>query len=225
MGSYWALLEEAPHLFSEPKDAAFSVMTDLTSIRMAEEAAAAELRAVGSPAAWATVGVMFEDQYFLLLRDAVRFPDGSLGTYIRITSRNPDSAGVAILPLLEEKVVLVRHYRHATQSWHLEIPRGFPSVGMTSEEQARAEIAEEIGGEITTLRDLGIVHPDTGISSGRVHMYLAHCASIGEPEVNEGISDLVLLEVHAFEELLAAGEVSDAFTLAAFCRARTLGFL
>ena len=116
---------------AKPKDAAFSVMTDLTSIRIAEEAAAAELRAVGSPAGWATVGVMFEDRYFLLLRDAVRFPDGSLGTYIRIGSRNPDSAGVAILPLLEEKVVLVRHYRHATQSWHLEIPRGFLSVGMT----------------------------------------------------------------------------------------------
>ena len=44
-------------------------------------------------------GIVYEDEYIRLVRDAVIFPDRSRGTYIRILPRRPESA-VAVLPVL-----------------------------------------------------------------------------------------------------------------------------
>ncbi len=46
----------------------------------------------------------------MVVRDAVRRPDGSLGTYVRTLPTN-GTPGSVILPVLEEQVVLVHHFR------------------------------------------------------------------------------------------------------------------
>lgn len=66
-------------------------------------------------------GVVYQDPYVLLVRDAVRFPDGRTGTYMRSVSATA-APGCVILPLLGDRMVLIEHYRHATRSWHWEIP-------------------------------------------------------------------------------------------------------
>ncbi|MGP3928192.1 hypothetical protein [Streptomyces sp. 8N616] len=68
--------------------------------------------------------MVYEDAYVMLLRDPVRFPDGRTGTYIRSVSAMQEP-GCVVLPLLGGEVVLLEHFRHATRSWHWEVPRGF----------------------------------------------------------------------------------------------------
>ena len=100
----------------------------------------------GLPLEWGVVGHVFEDEYINIFRDAVRFPDGKDGTYIRIVHKYHEKKGVAVIPFFDEKIVLIRHFRHATQQQHWEIPRGFGS-SLIPEETVTTEIYEEIGGK------------------------------------------------------------------------------
>lgn len=124
---YLALVRARPELFRNPEGAAFVILLDEAEIRQAEAHVAGLLAKVGAPKEWAEVGIAFRDQYVLLLRDAVRFADGSLGTYIRMVAPENSFQGVAILPVWQRQVLLIRHFRHATRAWHLEVPRGFGS--------------------------------------------------------------------------------------------------
>jgi ADP-ribose pyrophosphatase len=51
-------------------------------VREAEAAEEARLALKGLPISWSRTGVVYEDAYMLVVRDAVRRPDGSLGTYV-----------------------------------------------------------------------------------------------------------------------------------------------
>lgn len=170
-------------------------------------------------------GVMYEDSYITLIKDPVRFPGGSAGTYIRVVSTAP-SSGAAILPVLDNSVVLVRHFRHATREWHWEIPRGNAEPEDESgEETARRELFEELGVRATTILPLGTLHTNTGISGDVADLFLARIQSVGWLQHEEGILEASSITVDALEEMIASNHVTDAFTVSAFCRARLLGLL
>lgn len=190
----------------------------------AEAFMADQLRRDGAPAEWATVGVVFRDQYLLLVRDAVRYSDGSVGTYIRELDLDPRIAGVAILPVWQEKVLLIRHFRHATRAWHLEIPRGFGSAE-DAEQSARRELAEEIGASGVVLTSLGEMYPDTGIGNSRVALFYAAVVSYGSPESIEGINEVLPTSIAEFEQMIGQCHLDDGYLLAAYGRAKARGLI
>jgi len=222
--AYLAFAKAHPELFSNPDRGGFSILLNEVEIREAEAQQANRLKANGGSADWAQVGIAFEDQYLILLRDAVRFPDGSRGTYIRLLSSNPRVLGVAILPVYEGKVLLIRHFRHATRTWHVEIPRGFGTVS-NSQASAREELWEEIRATFAGLIDLGEVYPNTGISSERVALFYAQIAEYGQPEADEAIAEIVPTPIPEFERMIGDGEVTDGFALATYARAKARGLL
>ena len=221
---YFALAEARPELFANPPDAAFEILMDEADIRQAESEMRERLTAFGGSPGWAEVGIAFRDQYLMIVRDAVRFSDGSLGTYIRSIDLYPDVVGVVVLPVWRGQVLLIRHFRHATRSWHLEIPRGFGIVADTAE-SARRELREEIGATASRLVDLGGIHPDAGSGAGRVAMFLAEVEAYGEGEALEGITTVIPTAVAEFERMIAGGDLSDGFLLAAYARAKAKGLL
>lgn len=219
---YRALVNSRPELFENPSGAGFEILLDDDEIRQAEETVAKQLREFGAPAEWATVGIAFRDQYSLVLRDAVRYSNGSLGTYIRIVA--PPFPGVVVLPVWQGKVLLIRHFRHATRSWHLEIPRGIgfdPDV----ENDAKRELAEEIGASGARLVSLGDVYPDTGLTGSRVALFYAEVDSYGEPEAIEAITHILPTSAAEFQKKIANGEIADGFVLAAYARAKARNLL
>jgi ADP-ribose pyrophosphatase len=221
---YEALRRTAPDAFQNPPDAPVEVLLDPDEIRAAEETVAQQLTAAGKPASWAQTGVVFEDQYLVVVRDAVRTPSGRFGTYLRTIDF--DAAGVVVLPRLGEEVVLIRHFRHSTRRWHYEVPRGFGSAGSTPEEDARRELQEEIGVVPRALTTLGVVRPDTGMTAGAVHLF--HADLDGSPEMldtEEGITATKLVAPLELGRMIRDGEIDDGFTMAAFLRASLLGLL
>ncbi len=177
------------------------------------------------PDAYAEVGVLHENEFFIVVRDAVRFPDQSLGTYIRIVMRDETSPGVVVLPVLNHRIVLVRHFRHATREWHLEIPRGFGEKDLPPAENARKELREEIGASVLRLEPLGQVHVNTGLTSEFAELFLAEIDAVKQTDTHEGIRDTCLVEPEALENMIRSNEVTDSFTLAAFVRTRLKGLL
>jgi ADP-ribose pyrophosphatase len=225
LARYFELAERRPALFVNPPDAGLAILLSIDDIRAAEDQIAARLEARGLPRGWARVGIAYEDQYLLLLRDAVRFPDGSLGTYIRTIPPEDATPGVVILPRLGDEILTIRHFRHATRAWHVEVPRGFGAPGSSSEENARRELAEEIGASAVRLVYLGYVHPDAGGGAGRVDLYFADVDAVGEVEQSEAISAVVPMKLSEFEEKIRSNEITDGFTLMAYALAKAQGVL
>lgn len=212
-------MQSRPELFTNPPGAGFEILLDEAGIRDAETQAAARLQQAGAPPGWSEVGMAFRDQYILILRDAVRYVDGTLGTYIRMVSSFPGGVGVVILPVWQGKVLLINHFRHATRRWHLEIPRGF-GPGPDPQRDAEREPQEEVGAEGVTLTGLGNTYPDTGTTDSQVALFYAEVDSYGKPELNEGITDIRPTPLAEFELMIANANLEDGCLLAAYAQAK-----
>ncbi|MFE9388731.1 NUDIX hydrolase [Streptomyces sp. NPDC006784] len=166
-----------------------------------------------------TLGLVYQDPYIRLLRDPVRFPDGRLGTYLRILS-TANSPGAAILPVLDDRVLLMENYRHAIRGWTLEIPRGFGAEGLTAKGNALKELDEELSAQVESITPIGVVHPDTGLHSQPVHLFFASLTATGPLETAAGIRSLVTFTPEELDRKIVDGTITDGFTLAALTQAR-----
>jgi ADP-ribose pyrophosphatase len=222
---YLAFAKAHPALFVNPPEGGITILLDEYEIREVEAQMARWLESKGMPAEWARVGIAYQDQYARILRDAVRFPGGFLGTYIRFVGEEDDPPGVIVLPFYHGQVLLIRHFRHATRTWHIEIPRGFGKKGLSSEENARRELGEEIGATISRLVSLGPMYPDAAASTECDALYFAEVASYGKVEEEEAITEILPTSVVEFERMIRENEITDGFTLAAYARAKAKGLL
>jgi len=220
---YLAFAKKRPELFGPETDAGVRILLDLAEIRAVEDEVAADLRRRGLPDEGAAVGIILKDPWILMLRDAVEFPDGARRTYARALNRTGD--GAAVLPLYDGRIILTRQFRHALRRWSLEIPRGGIDTGKTAEQTAREEVREEIGGEIGELVRVGFLHGSTNLYYNGAHLYLGRLTRVGAPQLAEAITALVQVTVSEFEQMLAREEITDSFTIATFCHARTRGLL
>lgn len=221
LARYRELVSQRPELFANPSKGGFRILLEEESMHAAEDTAAES----SVPGASRRVGVVYEDEYVVLLRDAVAFPDGRLGTYIRMVGHRAEPTGVGVLPIHDRKVVLVRHFRHATRSHHWEIPRGFWVDGLTGAQIARQELEEELGISRCDLAALGIVHTNTGLTSESLELFAASVDSAGTPNRGQAIEDVAAVSVPDLQEMIRRGLVTDAFALAAYARAAVLGLL
>ncbi|HLV74715.1 ADP-ribose pyrophosphatase [Actinomadura hallensis] len=185
------------------------------------------------PGAWTTIvdgypseggpyGVCYRDPYVTLLRDPVEFPDGRTGGYVRAV-HSGGHAGAAILAVFEGKVVLLRHFRHATRTWHWEIPRGFSQPGETPEQTARRELEEEIGAPARAVEFLGDFHADTGVAGSRAALFWAEVARPRASHPEEGVERIEPVPPRRLGRMLDDGEITDSFTLGALLFAQRRG--
>lgn len=160
---------------------------------------------------------------FLSVRsDDVVFPGGARGTYL---SLHPPSgarvAGVAMLTVVQDKLLFMRTFRHAPRRWELEIPRGFIDRHEDAETAARRELAEECGSQPRSLTPLGFMNPDTGFFASDVACFLC-TLGVAPKEVGEHAkAPPVLLTVQETLTKIGAGEIRDGFS--AYCLAAALG--
>lgn len=188
LAAYFALRAERPADFDGPADGV-RIALDGAEIAGIEDTIGKRYAARGMPRDWASVGIAYQDPYLRLVRDAVVFPDGSPGIHHRVLS-NTHPSGTAVLPIYDDRLVLIRHFRHPSRRWHWEIPRGAIEPGSDPETTARTEIAEEIGGEIRELVPLGLIYGATSLVSGAVAIYMAKLSRLGAPQLGEGISGI-----------------------------------
>lgn len=225
--AYQELMRRITSLFDNQQTAIF-ILTEENDVFEWKQKKQAELNAKGLPLSWAEIGVVFDDPYIIILRDLVEFPGGYRDGYIRIYNRaylENGAAGVAVLPIKGDKILLIQHYRHATRSRHWEIPRGFGQPGVSAEIQAINEIREEIEGNVDTLIDLGILYNNTGLEGNPIHLFLARLKSIGRMKTEEAIETYRWVSVAELEQMIARAEITDGFTLAAYARAKARGLI
>lgn len=125
------------------------------------------------PLAWAVVSSteLARGHITSFLADDVRAPDGSLMT--REYLQHPGAVGILALDD-EQRVALVRQYRHPVRHRLIEPPAGLLDVG--GEDfllAAQRELAEEVGLAATDWRVLVDVFTSPGMASETLRVYLA----------------------------------------------------
>jgi ADP-ribose pyrophosphatase len=221
---YGALLRARPALAENAKGG-IVLVSDRAEVARIEAVMADRFARNGVPREWACAGIMYEDPYIILLREAVVFPDGKPGLYHRVIARNEEPTGVAILPRFRGQVVLIRHFRHPGRRWHIEIPRGAVGEGEDPAHVARLEISEEIGGTISSLVPLGLLHGASALMRHSVVLAYSELHAIGTPALGEGIAEIMLVSPAELDQMILDGVITDAFTVGAAFHAKLRGLL
>jgi ADP-ribose pyrophosphatase len=222
---YFAFAKAHPKQFVNPTEGGFTILMNEAEIREAEASVAQRLQAKGLPTEWAQVGIVYQDQYGMILRDAVRFPGGALGTYIRFLGNVDGGPGAIVLALYQDHVLLVRRFHHATRTWHLEIPIRLGVKNLSGEENARRELAEEIAATATLLVPMGSLEEGPGLTGSPAELFYADIESYREGNTREGITEVLPVTVPEFERMMRDSEITDSFTIIAYLRAKLQGLL
>jgi ADP-ribose pyrophosphatase len=225
LARYLDLARAHPDQFATPAGGA-TIALDPSEIARIEGVVGDRLVARGLPRDWASVGIHYEDPYLFVLRDAITYADGTDIIHHRIGRPGfTDTSGVAVLPVMAGRVLLLRHFRHATRSWQFEIPRGMVEPGATPEETAVAELGEEMGAQAETLTRMAPLHTSTALGGAVVVLFHAVVARFGAPQTSEGIAGIEAVAVDVLEAMICDGRITDSCTLAAVLHARLRGLI
>jgi 8-oxo-dGTP pyrophosphatase MutT (NUDIX family) len=132
-------------------------------------------------------------------------------------------SGVVILPMRQQRVVLIHRFRHGPRKFVYEVPRGILPAGWSFEDAARAELAEEIGATAISLVALGDYHSNTGIAHETMKLFAARIDQVGAPCRHEAIERIEEMSIDEIEALIRDGSITDAATLAVYLRANVSG--
>lgn len=171
--------------------------------------------ASAAPPEWFRCGVVYEDGYFLGVREPVVFPGGTPGVYARFFSKPLASTPGAMAPLYQGRLVLLDRFRHATRRRCLEIPRGFADPGETALASAMRECEQETGGRVGRAWPLGAVEPDSGFQATCVELFACEMESLGQGDQSEGVQCLREVSLSDARAMVRAREIRDSFTIAA----------
>ena len=134
--------------------------------------------------------------------------DSAVREYIR------HSGGVAIVPVIDHNVILIRQFRIAIERELIELPAGRLEPNEDPVDCARRELEEEIGYRANALIPLASYFSSVGFTDERMHVFLAlePEKAIIKREADERIRE-VSVPVEMLAEKLAAQEFEDAKTI------------
>ncbi len=129
---------------------------------------------------------------------------------------------VHVIPLLpDDRLVMVRQWRYATEGFQLELPGGIVDEPGEDRAAAEQELAEEAGYRASTWQRLGTIEPNPAILDNRLTVWLAtgleRLAPEDRPPLDEHEEvEVVEVPLARVPELVAAGEIRHALMLSSF---------
>jgi 8-oxo-dGTP pyrophosphatase MutT (NUDIX family) len=133
--------------------------------------------------------------------------------------RHPGAAAVVAVDA-QDRLCVVRQYRHGIGDFLWEIPAGKLDRGEAPEVCAVRELAEETGVRARRWSSLGLYLPAPGIFTEVIHLFLAQELELGtaRPDADEELEIEWLEFTDAFERV-ARGDWNDGKTAMALLRA------
>ncbi|MHB1604949.1 MAG: NUDIX hydrolase [Leptospirales bacterium] len=126
--------------------------------------------------------------------------------------------GVAIVPLVESRILLVRQFRPSIGQSILEIPAGKVEHGEDIQLAAARELEEETGLSGGTLTFLSSIWTTPGFCDERIHLYLSEGGVLkkSHPDDGEEIEEILFLTVGEVWNRIRTGSLNDAKSVAGF---------
>ena len=199
---YLELMKECPDLFVQ--DPLLMIETDINKIMRYE----AENHV--------KIGVVYQSSFHIFVVDLVYDNTGKYFTYERCIPRIKKGAVVA-LPVYKDKLVLLKQFRHSIRQFQYAFPRGFGEAGISSEENLKKEVCEELGADILRFSKIGSVISNSGLSSDKADVFYCEITEPIQKTGYESISELILLSIDEMKQWLSEGRIDDGFSLSALC--------
>lgn len=119
-----------------------------------------------------------------LRSDGVRMPGGRVA--VRDVVVHPGAVGVVVLDE-DERVLMIRQYRHAVRSYLWELPAGLlDEAGESAADAAARELAEEVGITAQQWAVLVDAYSSAGMTDEAYRVYLARGLSPKQPDFVAG---------------------------------------
>ena len=171
---------------------------------------------------WKTLGQIDKADYkiFNLIRvNRASAIDDKKGEFVLVDSPN----WVMVIPVVinsagEECFLMVRQYRHGSDSITLEFPAGMVDRGEESITAAKRELLEETGYKPETIEKVGSVNPNPAFMTNKTTTYVAKGLKlISEQKLdqNEEI-EVVIVPQKEFESKIGGNEVNSAITIQSY---------
>lgn len=159
------------------------------------------------------IGVLYHSPYRILVVDLVK-REGKMFAYERFLLTK--EGAISTIPIYKNKFVLLRQFRHSIRGEQISFVRGFGEDGLNVIENAKKELAEELGAKTDTAIQLGSIIADCGASASPVAIVLCYIDNVELKCQYEGIQEILLLSKEELEEKIFNGEITDGYTVASF---------
>lgn len=165
--------------------------------------------------------VVFENTVFSVFADHIVDNSGPhVERYLSVLPKclvDDTIAGVAVIPVANEKIGLIRIFRHPVGRWSWEAVKGHVEPDEEVQAATVRELEEEAGFSVLpeALLDLGFTAPKAGVIKARTRLFAVEVEqSAGAAVEGElGHGEMVFCSRGELEALIAEGEIEDASTL------------
>lgn len=159
---------------------------------------------------WIESRRLYEGKVVSLRVGDVRMDDGTVA--FREVVEHP--GGVAVVPVLDDSVILIRQYRIAIERDILELPAGKLEGPEDPEQRGRAELEEETGYRARRMVPAGEIYASVGYTSELIHLYFAFDLHETEQNLEQDESiEVVEIPLGEIEGMIARNELKDAKTI------------
>jgi ADP-ribose pyrophosphatase len=155
---------------------------------------------------------IFEGRIISLQVDEVLLPNGETAT--REIIKHPGA--VAVMALVDDKMLMVEQYRKPLEKSQVEIPAGKLDKGEEPIEAAKRELEEETGYIAGTIRHVSSFYTSPGFADELLHLYVAENLTKGNVSLDEDeFLDCEAITLEEAETYIAENRISDAKTIMA----------
>jgi ADP-ribose pyrophosphatase len=142
--------------------------------------------------------------------DKCRMPNGHIVPNYYVLEY-PDWANAVALTE-DNKIIMVRQYRHAAGVVSLEIPGGVIEAGESPEDAMRRELLEETGYQFNEMEYLCKIHANPSTANNITHCYLARGGKKVQEQSLDEQEDIVVEEytIDEIKQLLAENKITQA---------------